>query len=212
VLLLRSEEDSRAVSIQEFQDLLDECAAASPQARPALDAALWDRFGRECAVLVSDMSGFSRITRDHGIVHFLGMIRRMEQLCAPAIAAHGGHLVKIVADNMFATFPSAQAAVDAALDLRTRLADDAAPRPAHERVQLGIGIDAGKMLDIGGEDMFGDPVNIASKLGEDLATGDDILVTTTAMAGVTLPPTVRADAHRETTSEVVVEYVALVDG
>ena len=42
-------------------------------------------------------------------------------------------------------------------------------------------VDYGKILIVGREDCFGDPVNRASKMGEDLAVAGEILVTKEAM-------------------------------
>jgi adenylate cyclase len=48
-------------------------------------------------------------------------------------------------------------------------------------IHISCGIDYGKILLIGQEDCFGDPVNRASKIGEDLATAGEILITKEAM-------------------------------
>jgi class 3 adenylate cyclase len=49
--------------------------------------------------------------------------------------------------------------------------------PPEEQILLGVGLGFGDMLQIGEEDVFGAEVNAASKLGEDIAKGGDILVT-----------------------------------
>ena len=43
---------------------------------------------------------------------------------------------------------------------------------------LCVGIGHGRILKIGDEDVYGHEVNLASKLGEDAAKGDEILATT----------------------------------
>src|SRR5258706_13165189 len=48
-------------------------------------------------------------------------------------------------------------------------------------IRIACGIDYGKILVVGSEDCFGDAVNRASKLGEDVAEAGDILVTKEAM-------------------------------
>jgi adenylate cyclase len=47
-------------------------------------------------------------------------------------------------------------------------------------IRVGIGIDYGEVLLIGGPDYFGMAVNRASKLGEDVANSGEILITKTA--------------------------------
>jgi class 3 adenylate cyclase len=53
-------------------------------------------------------------------------------------------------------------------------------------IHIACGIDFGKVLVIGYEDCFGDPVNRASKMGEDVAAAGEILITKEAMD--TIPP------------------------
>ena len=53
------------------------------------------------------MSGFSRISKAEGILHFLALVKMMQNICLPIIQQNGGELVKIVGDNIFATFTSA---------------------------------------------------------------------------------------------------------
>merc|ERR1719265_2685103 len=40
-------------------------------------------------IIVSDMSGFTRLTREHGIVHFTSIIVRMRQICLPILHRYG---------------------------------------------------------------------------------------------------------------------------
>ncbi len=159
----------------ELADLLSRLHDADDPA--AAETAIWDRFGRVRTIFVSDMSGFSRITRKHGIVHFLALIHRMRSLGAPVVEAHGGRLVKSVADNLFATFDDPEAALRAAHALHTELAEWSAGRHEDERVQVAVGVGHGRILDLDGEDCFGDQVNLAFKLGEDIAEGGETLLT-----------------------------------
>jgi class 3 adenylate cyclase len=90
-------------------------------------------------------------------------------------------MVKYDADNCFALFPSPLNAVNAAIAMQH--AFDAANilTPDDLDIRIACGIDYGKILVVGSEDCFGDAVNRASKLGEDVAEAGDILVTKEAM-------------------------------
>ena len=46
----------------------------------------WRPYTGEKAVLVSDMSGFTRLTRQCGIIHFTGLIMQMRHLFARVFA------------------------------------------------------------------------------------------------------------------------------
>ena len=56
-----------------------------PDRAAEIDARVSELFGEMHAVLVMDMSGFSRLTIQYGIMHFLAMIQRMNAIVVPAI-------------------------------------------------------------------------------------------------------------------------------
>lgn len=198
------------MGLQDFRRLIAERSDASAEQRAELDARIWARWGSERTVMVTDMARFSRITRDHGIVHFLTMIHRMQTVCSGVLHEHGGTLVKAEADNLYASFDSAQQALDAAVAMAAAVRVDGRGRPDSEQVWLGIGIASGRILDIDGDDFFGDAVNLASKLGEDTATGGDILIATEAAVGVQTPEGFRFETRRTQISAMELEYRALV--
>jgi class 3 adenylate cyclase len=161
--------------------LLDE-RNEHPESLADIDARIWRQFGHTRAVLVLDMCGFSRLTMHYGITHFLAMIRRLAVIVRPVIAAAGGRVVKTEADNVFATFEDVPAAVEAAQHIQASL--DAANTflPADWDLHAGIGIGYGPLLVIGGADMYGSEMNVACKLGEDVAGRGEILVSAAARA------------------------------
>src|SRR5215218_8522715 len=66
----------------------------NPERRKELEQEILATFSVPKAVLVLDMSGFSRTTRLHGIVAFLLMIYQTRRLCEPSIEKFKGILVK----------------------------------------------------------------------------------------------------------------------
>lgn len=128
------------------------------------------------------MCGFSRLTVKHSIIHYLAMIRRMHGTVLPLVAAGQGQVVKTEADNVFATFTTVPRAVRTARQIQLQLARANAALPADWDVHVGIGIGFGKLLMIGKDDLFGSEMNLASKLGEDVAEAGDLLLTEAAHA------------------------------
>lgn len=166
-----------------FQSLLLQFSEEPDEAkRKAIERMLWDEYGREAAVLVLDMSGFSQLTHRFGLVHYLSMVRRMQLTADPIVRGCGGTPVKFEADNCFAMFPTVDDAIACAFALNAAFdaANDATPDELDIRV--AIGIDHGSILLVDGNDFFGHPVNRASKLGEDLARPGEVLVAAEAMA------------------------------
>ncbi len=145
--------------------------------RAEVDGLIQQRFLARRAVLISDMSGFSRITQEEGILHFLGLIQRMRELVGPVIAEHGGNLVKAEADNLYATFQTPSDAVRAAVGMHEACLADAVGRHFNDSVSVSLGLGWGEILDIDGDDFYGHEVNLASKLGEDIATGGETFAT-----------------------------------
>jgi class 3 adenylate cyclase len=151
-----------------------------PESLAEIDAEIWQRFGRTRAVLVLDMCGFSRLTMRYGITHFLAMIRRLQTIVRPVIAAGGGHVVKTEADNVFATFDDVPQALATARSIQRAL--DAANTflPEDWDLHAAIGIGYGRLILVGDDDLFGSEMNIASKLGEDVAGRGEILLSSAA--------------------------------
>jgi class 3 adenylate cyclase len=149
--------------------------------RQKIEHSLWDEFGAEYAVFVLDMSGFSLLTRKYGIVHYLSMVRRMQMTTEPIVKSYGGFMIKYEADNCFAVFPDPLSAVNSAIAMQHAFSAENLLTSDDLDIHISCGIDFGKILIVGHEDCFGDPVNRASKMGEDLAVAGEILVTKEAM-------------------------------
>ena len=118
---------------------------------------------RLAAVMAADMVGFSRLMeRDED-----DTLRRQRdhraELIDPTIAECNGRIVKTTGDGLLVEFPSVLDATRCAVKIQqampgreTGVADDA-------RIQYRIGINLGDIV-IEGDDIFGDGVNIASRL------------------------------------------------
>lgn len=154
-------------------DHLNTCAAAE---RGRVEELVWNAFGVERAVMALDMSDFSLMARRSGILPYLAQIRRMQVVTAPIVRDCGGEVIKHMADNLTAVFPDGREAVRAAVGINQAL------RRTEGAPQVSIGIDYGRFLMVQGADCYGDPVNVAYKLGEDLARPGEILITANVRA------------------------------
>jgi adenylate cyclase len=155
-----------------------------PERAAAIDEKVRRAFERRVAILVLDMCGFSRLTARHGIVHFLAMIRQMEEGAGPAVTGNGGRVVKQEADNLFAVFEEPAQALEAALDIFRAFDAMNAVVPEGRDLHGSIGIGYGDTLVVGDEDLFGNEMNLACKLGEDVAGQAEILLTAAAHAAL----------------------------
>ncbi|MBP9685467.1 MAG: adenylate/guanylate cyclase domain-containing protein [Rhodoferax sp.] len=144
--------------------------------RAAIDAAIFSHFGREQAVMFTDLVGFSRLVEAFGILHFLQLIQESETLFTPLIKQHGGTCLKQEGDSLLAVFDDPVQALACARAMVAATVALNPPRPPEERIEVCIGLGFGTVLRVEG-DVWGSQVNAASKLGEEMAKGGDILVT-----------------------------------
>lgn len=160
---------------KDLDRLLDERIAAEDakdEARAAAkDAELKARM-QPLAVFISDMSGFSKLTREKGIAWFLAQIRRMERVAAPLLEKHRVELVKQYGDDLFIVSDDPVRLVAFAKEFLEALDVEKAKGNA---LRVSIGIAKGDVLRVG-NDLFGDAVNRASKLGEDMGEAEELLL------------------------------------
>lgn len=172
---------------EQFQELLLNFSQAEDlDVRERIEKQLWEKYGTERAVFVLDMSGFSLLTRKYGIVHYMSMVRRMQRTTEPIILSYQGSVIKYEADNCFALFPTPLQAVNAAVAMQHAFKASNLMTSDDLDIYISCGIDYGKILVVGDNDCFGDAVNRASKLGEDVASAGEVLITQEAMDK--LPP------------------------
>lgn len=169
--------NSRANLERLLSDIIEQ-----PERREEIAQTIDTIFAQDKAVLVLDMSGFSRTTRRHGIVSFLLMIHQMKLIARPAIESQAGLIIKAEADNLFCLFDTAADAVGAAREIVGRLTTVNVLLPEDRRLYASVGIGYGRILNVADEDLFGDEVNLASKLGEDVAERGAVLLTPNAHA------------------------------
>jgi class 3 adenylate cyclase len=150
-----------------------------PERTEEIDEKIRRRFEKVRSIFVLDMSGFSRTVQRHGLIHYLAMIHRMQRVVTPIIQKTGGYIVKFEADNCFAVFPSSAEALEAAVQIKHDLNVMNLVTEDTSDVHISVGIGYGPIL-LFCDDMYGNEMNLASKLGEDLAERDEILLTEAA--------------------------------
>lgn len=170
---------------------------------------IWERFGTDGTVFISDMSSFSSTSRKLGVCHFLKLIHRTRQLVSPIVAANNGTLLKCDADNTYAFFKRPEDAINASFDVNAAVFELNNSFGLAEQVYLSIGIDYGRVLLIDDVDFFGDPVNTASKLGEDLAARAETLVTERAIEHANFKIPELAERMVARISDIEIRYIRL---
>ncbi len=180
-----------------------------PDKAEAIREEVWDRFGTHGAVFISDMASFSSTSRKLGVCHFLKLIHRARQLVGPVIERNNGTLIKCDADNCYAFFKEPDDAINASFDISAALYELNDSFGMAEQIFLSMGIDYGRVLLIDDMDFYGDPVNTASKLGEDLAVRAETLITERALERANFEVPDLAERMVARISEIEIKYIRL---
>src|SRR5262245_41235335 len=115
------------------------------------------------AVLAADVAGYSRLMHSDEEATHSKLSALLVDAVAPAIAEHGGRIVKSTGDGFLADFPSAVEAARAALQFQARVRELTIDDVADRRIAFRVGINIGDVI-VEPHDIFGDGVNIAARL------------------------------------------------
>ncbi len=118
---------------------------------------------RLSAILALDVVGYSRMMQKDaaGLLSSLNAIYR--SVVTPAVAAAEGRVVKLLGDGALIEFPAAAQALQCAVRIQQELRRPDSPYRSPELINLRAGLHAGDVV-VEGDDIFGDGVNIASRL------------------------------------------------
>jgi len=158
-------------------------ARGAPQHRPELDCSTFPRLFRKSAVVFTDTADFTVRTARDGILHFLMIFNRIVEAAQPVVRRSRGTIVKVEGDSLLLRYPDAALACRGVQALDALLQRINRGKAENERLRFSYGIGYGDILDIEG-DLFGLEVNLASKLGEDLAAPGEALLTPAAAAAL----------------------------
>ncbi len=128
------------------------------------------------AILSADVVGYSRLMAEdqEATVRTIGDYREQDDLL---VRQHRGRLVDFTGDNFLAEFPTAFDAVQSAVEIQRVLASRNADLSADRKLEFRIGVHLGD-IQVEGERIYGDGVNIAARL-ESLARPGGICISAT---------------------------------
>jgi adenylate cyclase len=125
------------------------------------------------AIMFTDIVGFSRqMGADEA--RMLRLLEVHNQIIQHAVSEHHGAVIKTIGDAFLVDFPSVVHAVQGAQSIQAQLRAHNADTASAEQIHVRIGIHSGDIVQKDG-DVFGDGVNIASRLQE-LAEPDSICI------------------------------------
>ena len=133
---------------------------------------------RLSAILAADVAGYSRLMHHDEEGTHAKLTALLADSVTPAIAEHGGHIVKNTGDGFLAEFPSAVEAVRAAVQFQTRIHELISGDVEDGRIAFRVGVNIGDVI-VESHDIFGDGVNIAARL-EGIAEPGGICISSSA--------------------------------
>src|SRR5262245_42967421 len=133
---------------------------------------------RLSAIMAADVAGYSRLMHNDEEATHAKLSSLLTDVVGPAIADHGGRIVKNTGDGFLAEFPSGVEAVRAAIQFQTRIDELAVDDMEDRRIAFRVGIKIGDVI-VEPHDIFGDGVNIAARL-ESIAEPGGICMSSSA--------------------------------
>ena len=150
----------------------------------------------DLAVLFADVSGSTKLYESLGDNDALATIGRCVALMSSVCVEHGGRVVKTIGDEVMAVFASADKAAQAAAEMQTRVSEQAPV--GGSRLAIRVGFHLGPAIETAG-DVFGDSVNVASRMAA-LAKREQIILSSHTAAA--LAPWLRARVREVDTLSV----------
>jgi class 3 adenylate cyclase len=145
---------------------------------------LQERFDRTPAMCFLDITGYTRLTHEHGDAAAAQLAERLSRMVQRTSTGHGGRPVKWLGDGVMLYFPDPGPGVLAAIEIVEGVVDAGLP-PAH------VGLHAGPVLLQQG-DYYGHTVNVASRIGEYARPGEVLVSQAVVDVAGDLPVTFRA--------------------
>jgi adenylate cyclase len=143
---------------------------------------------RHTTVLFADVSGSTRLYEAAGDTTAFQAIGSCIDTLRGAAEAAGGRVIKTIGDELMALFSSPDQAADAATRMHTAI--EALPMVGGHKLAVRIGFHAGPVIQRD-NDLFGDTVNLASRLageatkGQVLTSADTVSLLTPALKNAT---------------------------
>ena len=118
------------------------------------------------SIVFTDLEGFTRFTSSEGDDAALSLLAEHHRVIGPIVRSRGGKVVKRLGDGLMLSFPSAESAVLAALELLEVPPDE---------LRLRAGVHTGEAA-VTADDLIGHDVNVAARVAA-AAKGGQVLAT-----------------------------------
>jgi adenylate cyclase len=150
----------------------------------------------EAAVLFADVSGSTKLYETAGNAVAHAAVESCVNLMKQKTQAAKGRVIKTIGDEVMSAFPSADDAADAAIEMQLAISE--LPPVGKTALGIRVGFNYGPVVERDG-DVFGDAVNLASRLASVATKGQIITARDTVMM---MSPMLKASTRAITTIQV----------
>jgi class 3 adenylate cyclase len=113
-------------------------------------------------ILFTDLEGSTSLTQRLGDARAMALLRTHDQIIRDSVRRHGGSEVKHTGDGLMAAFPSITGAIETAVQVQRRFADEVG---VDFPLRIRIGMSAGEPV-TEHSDFFGAAVQLAARLAD----------------------------------------------
>lgn len=131
---------------------------------------------RNITIMLTDIKGFTSKTASFSRAQTQELLAKHRELVLPVIEKFGGRLVKTIGDAFLAAFNSPTDAVICGVEVQAVLRAHNEGKPAAEKIEIRIAINSGEVAIHDDGDIYGDAVNITSRL-ESIAEAGEVFFT-----------------------------------
>jgi class 3 adenylate cyclase len=137
-----------------------------------------ERFRRPITVLFTDIEGSTAYFERFGDISGLAMVHKFNNVVRKAVDECAGRVVKNIGDGIMATFDDNEKCVEASIEIQRRVKQINEASEEEHRLLVRIGLHHGMGIIRSDNDVFGDVVNVASRI-QSVALPGQILVSDT---------------------------------
>ncbi len=148
------------------------------------EQALLESARKPLLVMLTDLKNSTMIYDRLGDIAAKSLVFKHNSILFPVIEAHGGRVIKTTGDGILATFDSANAGVQAAIQIQQQLMEYNQGREQESIITIRIGEHYGKTI-VFENDVYGDSINATARI-EALAEGNEILLSETVVQAAQL--------------------------